>query len=80
MVNVKVISMLIDDVACTITYNVRSEDDKVIQSSREFLRPATEQDLVQIPTTLEDYKDTLSQLSDQDIAAIMYPKTLTALE
>ena len=75
-----VILILIYNATNPITYTIKIPSEKVIQSTREFLRPVDEKYIVAIPETVSDYKDVLKALDEKDLQAIMYPKLLTYLK
>ena len=59
---------------------IKLPNDTVKTTTREFIRPIGEQDNITLPSTLDDYKDIIKDLSVEDIETIMHPKVLSRLE
>ena len=61
-------------------YSIKLFNGTVITNTREFLRPSDEQDNITLYSTLDDYKDAISELEGEEVQRLVHPKPLSQIE
>ena len=64
----------------SFNYLIKPPNETVITIIRELLRPTGEHENITLPSTLDDYKDIIKDLTVEHIENIMHPKALSRLE
>ena len=72
----RITSVLLDPSRTQIRFTVKCDDQKVIQTTREFLKFDHDVDVSKIPQTTDDYTKECSRIDPEQLQHLMHPKAL----